>query len=59
MSIINDVIQNLVHDYRNDYPGVFKKQAGSTGLDMFFEYEYTTRMEETLEKNFDLDHMNI
>jgi len=59
MSKINDFFGGLVNDYSRTYPGFFKKQTHKTGLDMFFNYQYVSRLEESIDKKYDLDNINL
>jgi hypothetical protein len=59
MGMINQFLQTLVYDYNNSYPGFFKKQRRGTGLDMFFDCEYSNRVNESIEKKYDLDSINL
>jgi hypothetical protein len=59
MGMINRVLQNLVYDYNNTYPGLFKRQQRGTGLDMFFDCEYSNRLTESIERKYDLDNIKL
>jgi hypothetical protein len=59
MSKINDLLGGLVNDYYHSYPGFFKKQKHSTGLDMFLDYQYVARLNESVDRKFDLDNINL
>jgi hypothetical protein len=59
MSKINDLFGGLVSDYYHSYPGFFKKQTHKTGMDMFFNYQYVSRLQESVDRRFDLDNINL
>jgi hypothetical protein len=59
MGIINQLLHGLVDDDYNSFPGFFKRQKRNTGLDMFFDYEYSSRVNESIEKKYDLEHINL
>ncbi|MBN1188994.1 MAG: hypothetical protein JXA46_04515 [Dehalococcoidales bacterium] len=59
MSKINDLFIGLVTDYSHSYPGFFKKQRRSSGLDMFYDYQVYSRLEESVDKRYDLDSINL
>ncbi len=59
MSKISDFLGGLVTDDYHSYPGLFKKQKHSTGLDMFFDYQYVARLQESVDRKYDLDNINL
>jgi hypothetical protein len=59
MGIINQLFHGLLDSEYNSYPGFFKRQKHTTGLDMFFDYEYSSRVNESIERKYDLEHINL
>jgi hypothetical protein len=57
MGIINQLFHGLVDSDYNYYPGFFKRQKHTTGLDMYFDYEYSSRVKDSIDKKYDLDHI--
>jgi hypothetical protein len=59
MGIINQFFNSLVYDYNHSYPGFFKKQRRAVGLGLFFDSEYASRVNELVERKYDLDNINL
>jgi hypothetical protein len=59
MGTMNQILQSLVYDYTNTYPGFFKKQRLGRGLGLPFDFEYADRMSQLVERKYDLDNINL